>query len=836
MPKTTNGEQRGLAWPEHYADLEAGIEKQWGVDGLVYLIRKLSGGKSGALVYVADLNSRDFGGQAILKFDDYPDPQSQETNEAERHGRALKSAPEYARAHLSEIVNSYAHDQRLAILSTIAGRGLEYAEPWANSAYHDQLATAVRVAGEILEDWNKGYSLSDGLRTPADLLVGWLGYRLDPNKGRIHDFLREEHGLTPDQPTFMFDGEWFPNPLNFVASQASRDTQLRAVVGNVHGDLHGQNILVSSRSGSDPAYYLIDLALFEDNQCLFYDHAYFELTHLLRSRDQANAENWLSILASVGRLGQGGTVVQGDDLGLVQLVSAIRRELFQWVDRHEGNRLAHMESQALLARVAVGLCFAHRQISNESRSVAFLYAAYSLKDLLKHNGVDWPKYGPPVVVAAGGAGAVLVGQPSPHGQSEPAGAAEPVAAHVDAVEDTESGVPDKPAIAVMAFEDLSEDRTQEYFADGVSEDLVTELSRVDWLTVRSHESTLPYRGQRTDVRQVGRELGVQYVVSGSVRRAGDMVRVTGHLVDIETGNELWSERYDRKVDNIFAVQDEIAAAIVANIDSEAKTDQRELAARKRGPLNVWEMYQKSIWHFFRLTPDDDARALEQADRAVVAAPRFAGARAVLSALETRRLLMGYSTDWHKELDRAARNAERAVALDKTNATARVAMTVVLFLQGRLAESVAEGREAIRLNPSSAIAHVALGGALYWSGRSADALQVIERAMVFNPRDRLRFSVKGLQALCEADLGSLENAESFAREAIRVGPRAAFGHLALALCLVRAGRVDEAHEAIEALHRARADYGIKTIETTIGAMEAKQRDRFLSDLRTAGLAG
>jgi len=828
--------QSGLPWPGDFADLQPQIREQWTVDGEIYLVRRLSGGKSGALVYAADLDSRDFGGQAILKFDRYPEA-ADEPNEAEQHKLALEQAPDYAADHLPRLVNTFRHDERVAILSTIAGRGLEYAEPWLKCRYDRQLAAARTLSRGILDGWNAGYRMAEGLKTPQELLQGWLGYRLDPNRGRIHSFLSDEHQLTPEQPSFVVDGEWLPNPVAFI-EQRSRlpdHLQLRAATGNVHGDLHGFNVLVASPPGSDPTYYLIDLALYRAGQYLFYDHAYFELTYLLASRDRGNPANWLSILASIEESGHGGMAAQGDDVGLVQLVDALRREVFDWVDRREANRLSYMESQYQLARVAVGLCFAHRQISVESRTMAFLYAAHNLKGFLRHNDVDWPKYGPPFALS----------QPAdtkPDTQAAPAAepaAAAPAPAPPAEAEDgpqEASSLPQKPAIAVIPFDNLGGDPEQEYFADGITEDLITQLSRIDWLTVISQRSTAAYKGQAVDSQRIGRELGVHFVVTGSMRKAGDTVRVAAQLIDAETGSTAWADRFDRKLEDIFAAQDEIVDAIVANVDTEAKYTEREEARRKRGPLNAWESYQKGMWHFFKTTPEDDEAAAEQMQQAIRLAPDFANAEAMLAILKTRKFIFGVTTDPASDLAQAFEHAEKAVAVDDRSALAHIALGRVLGFRGQLDEGLVEMELAVRLNPSSAGGYLALAAILYWKGRSAEALKTIDQALRLSPHDPMMFAVRSIQALCHADLGNLSEAEGFARAAVRAAPKAVVPCVALAVVLVRQQRIAEARAVAAEMRRLSPGPGFAGIATLVSYMEPTQRERFLADLGTAGVGG
>ena len=834
--------QSGLPWPDDFADLRPQIREQWGVEGEIYLVRQLSGGKSGALVYAADLDARDFGGQAILKFDRYPEAAG-EPNEAEQHQLALEQAPDYAAEHLPRLVNTFREDRRAAILSTIAGRGLEYAEPWLKCRYDRQLATARTLSRGILDGWNARYRMAEGLRTPQELLQAWLGYRLDPEKGRIRGFLADVHRLGSEQPTFVVDGEWLPNPLAFAEQRSPLPDhlKLRAATGNLHGDLHGYNVLVASPPGSDPTYYLIDLALYRAGQYLFYDHAYFELTYLLASRDKANPANWLSILASIEESGRGGMAALGDDVGLVQLVDALRREVFDWVDRREANRLSYMESQYLLARVAVGLCFAHRQISTEGRTMAFLYAAHNLKAFLRHNDVDWPKYGPPFALSQPTDG-TPAGQASPAPEPSAAAGPAPVApapaapAAAGSAETEDLGSPMKPAIAVLPFDNLGGDPEQEYFADGITEDLTTQLSRIDWLTVISQRSTAAYKGQTVDSQRIGRELGVHYVVTGSMRKAGDTVRVAAQLIDAETGSTAWADRFDRKLEDIFAAQDEIVDAIVANIDTEAKYTEREEARRKRGPLNAWESYQKGMWHFFKTTPEDDEAAAEQMQQAIRLAPDFANAEAMLAILKTRKFIFGVTTDPASDLTEAFEHAEKAVAADDRTALAHIALGRVLGFRGQLDEGLVEMELAVRLNPSSANGYLALAAILYWKGLSAEALKKIDQALRLSPHDPMMFAVRSIQALCHADLGNLSDAETCARAAVRAAPKAVIPYAALAVVLVRQQRVEEARAVAAEMRGLSPGPGFAAITILVSYMEPTQRARFLADLGTAGVGG
>lgn len=402
MPLEDHEANPGLPWPEAYREILPVLRDKWGIADAIYLSRKLSGGKSGALVYMADIQSRAFTGQAILKLEQAANSARREGIEADLHSLAIDDAPEFAAAHLPKLLHALRHNDQVAVLSTIAGGGLEYAEPLAESAFDRQMSVIREVSRGLLEDWNPDYKLSNGMHAPHELLGSWLDYRLDPAAGgRLHRFM-EESGLSPETPSIVFEGRWLPNPMALAMAVPGlpEQPQLRAITGHCHGDLHGYNVLTGQAASDKPDYYLIDLALYQSHQFLFYDHAYFEVASLLRARGDADQAEWNSILVQLADFHHGDEdlPLRTDDLGLIELVRALRGEVTEWIARNQNNRRSFMENQCLLARVAAGLNFAHKRISLESRQMAFLYAAVNLKDYCRLNRLDWPKDGPPFAI------------------------------------------------------------------------------------------------------------------------------------------------------------------------------------------------------------------------------------------------------------------------------------------------------------------------------------------------------------------------------------------------------------------------------------------------------
>jgi class 3 adenylate cyclase len=393
-----------IPWPDDYRALEAHIREAWQVEDGLYLIRKLSG-KSGALVYAVDITCRDFKGQAILKLDRAPDAGWSEQDEAQRHQQAMDAVPQFAAEHLPRVVHASSHDGQLGILTTIAGRGLEYAAPLLQCPYDRQLETVAQLSRELLDGWNRDYAFAKGMQRPQDLLRDWLRYRLDPAEGHIHGFLAGTCGLPAEAASFIADGRWYPNPLAFALapSNGAGDIQLRAAVGHSHGDLHGLNVLIRPLEGGGSTYYLIDLALYRPDAFLFYDHAYFELSTLLQKRGEAGLSHWCALLRALDPRDQGraGQAQNGDDLGIVQLIRSLRCETFAWIEEHEPNRLSYLESQVLLARVAVGLNFVNKPLEPAGRVKALLFAASELKSFLKLHAVEWDKQGAPLGLPGG---------------------------------------------------------------------------------------------------------------------------------------------------------------------------------------------------------------------------------------------------------------------------------------------------------------------------------------------------------------------------------------------------------------------------------------------------
>jgi adenylate cyclase len=271
---------------------------------------------------------------------------------------------------------------------------------------------------------------------------------------------------------------------------------------------------------------------------------------------------------------------------------------------------------------------------------------------------------------------------------------------------------DKPSIAVLPFANLGADPEQEYFSDGVADDILTELSRDRTLFVIARNSSFTYRGRSVDVKQVGRQLGVRYLVEGSVRRYAGRVRVTAQLIDASAGNQIWAERYDRDVADVFAVQDEIANSVTQAVHP-AVTHAEQRRALRKAPENLgaWEAYQRGLWHWAKGGATDVSSAGDYFRRAATLDPMFASPRAMLAFVYLWELSLGGVQTFAENVDRAEREARDAVDLDSKNTQALTAGSWVLVYRGNLEAALVQARNATAANQNDATAHLTEGNAL-----------------------------------------------------------------------------------------------------------------------------
>ncbi len=394
---------------------------------------------------------------------------------------------------------------------------------------------------------------------------------------------------------------------------------------------------------------------------------------------------------------------------------------------------------------------------------------------------------------------------------------------------------DKPSIAVLPFDNLSGDPEQEYFVDGIAEDLITAFSRMRWLSVTARNSTFSYKGQSPDVRQVGRELGIRYVLEGSVRKGGKRVRISAQLIDAGDGNHIWAQRYDRELEDIFDLQDEITLTIAGAIEPELAKTERERAQRKPVEnLDAWDLCQRGLWHLWQYTKDDNKEAQRLFSRAIEMEPRLATAHTHLSYSHHFDNTMGYSDSPQQSIALAETAAKQAIAIDDKDAMAHCTLGRVLTVSGDYPAAIAELRAAINLNPSLALAHHSLGFAYMLQGRGAEAVVELELARRLSPHDPQMWLFETLAAVAHMLLGQFELAEQLARSAIRRPGVGFWVHVALASVLGRVGRVKEARESLAKLFELKPDFSQELFESILIGVDPSLTDTIFDGLYKAGL--
>ncbi len=393
----------------------------------------------------------------------------------------------------------------------------------------------------------------------------------------------------------------------------------------------------------------------------------------------------------------------------------------------------------------------------------------------------------------------------------------------------------KPSIAVLPFANMSGDAEQEYFSEGITEDIITNLSRNRAFFVISRSTSFTYKGSAVDVGKVARELGVRYVLEGSVRRAGNRVRITAQLIDAETGHHLWADRYDRDFADVFAVQDEIAQTITGELAPGIIAAEMRQARRKHpSELDAWDRTMRAHWHIRRFTREDMAEARRLLEEAIALDSVNAMALADLSVAYHFEACFGWDEDVAQTYARCGEAARRAVAIDDGDANAQSALAMYDIFQGRHEEGRRRLRRAVDLDPNSAFARGYLGVSYGFTGDYEAALPILDEAVRLSPRDPLLVIwhlCKGWAALLSE---RYQEAIEFTTEAVEANPEFPDVYAVLAAAHGHLGNAVAAVEALaEFLRRTPAlTASDERLNRPFG--NPAQRERFLEGLRKAGM--
>jgi TolB-like protein/class 3 adenylate cyclase len=397
-------------------------------------------------------------------------------------------------------------------------------------------------------------------------------------------------------------------------------------------------------------------------------------------------------------------------------------------------------------------------------------------------------------------------------------------------------LPDRPSIAVLPFQNMSGDAEQEYFADGMVDDIITELSRMRWLFVIARNSSFTYKGRAVDVKQVGRALGVRYVLEGSVRKAGDRVRITGQLIDASTGSHLWADRFDGGLADIFDLQDRVTASVVAAIAPKLELAEIERAKRKpTDSLDAYDYYLRGLAGVHRWTREGNDEALKMFYRAIELDPEFASAYGMAARCYSQRKTAGWMTDRARETAEAERLAWQAAELGGDDPVALwTAGLALAFVVGKLEDGATFTERALALNPNLAWAWLFSGWVNVWIGEPEVAIQRFAHAMRLSPQDPLYFQMQAGTAAAHFFAGRYAEASTWAEAAVR-GQRS----FLLVLCTAAAanalaGRTAEAGKAMARLRQFDPNLSLSNLGDLLTLRRPEDVAKWREGLRKAGL--
>jgi TolB-like protein/class 3 adenylate cyclase/Flp pilus assembly protein TadD len=403
----------------------------------------------------------------------------------------------------------------------------------------------------------------------------------------------------------------------------------------------------------------------------------------------------------------------------------------------------------------------------------------------------------------------------------------------DTVEQTLPSISDKPSVAVLPFDNLSNDPEQDFFADGLTEDLITDLSKISGLFVIARNSSFVYKNKPVPIQQISRELGVQFVLEGSVRKSGGKIRINAQLVDGATGGHLWAERYDRDYKNIFSLQDEIIGKIAQALKvTLTVAEQQKISRQETDDLEAYEFFLKGRQQYVRRSRDGNRLAQELLEKAIARDPEFARAYALLARAHSRDFVDGWSESPEASLDRALDIARTAVALDSSSPQSHMAMADALRFRGETDEAVAAAKKAVELDPNFADGYALLAQTLAYAGEPERGLEMIGRAMLLNPRPS--YAYLGIQGQNRFALELYGPAIVSFEGAVALNPEVQRMHLWLAASYARVGRQEDAEWEVEEIQAINPDASLTNTALLLPFGDPAHRRNFLDALRLAGM--
>jgi adenylate cyclase len=395
--------------------------------------------------------------------------------------------------------------------------------------------------------------------------------------------------------------------------------------------------------------------------------------------------------------------------------------------------------------------------------------------------------------------------------------------------------PQKLSIVVLPFRNMSGDPEHDSFVDGVTEEIITALSRVRWFFVIARGSAFAYKSRDLDPNEIARELGVRYILMGSIRRADDRIRVAAQLIDANSRSNVWARSYDRALSDIFAVQDEITQTIVGGIEPELGRAERERARiKQRDSIDAWSIYQRGMFHVYRYTQVDLAQARKLFEDAIAIDAELGPAYSAIAEAYYYEVVYGFAKLPGENRQRAIEVAQKAVALDHNDAGAHCTLGRIRYLCREYAAAISELEFALDLNPSLALAHYGLGAAFVFSGRPYDALPHLESAIRLSPQDPNMGSYLVRIAEAKYLIGDDEEAVRFALRALAQPSFQWSRYAVLIAALGQLGRQEEARRYLAELSRIRPDFSVAFVRTMHPFSRDMGIDRYYEGLRKAGV--
>jgi adenylate cyclase len=394
-------------------------------------------------------------------------------------------------------------------------------------------------------------------------------------------------------------------------------------------------------------------------------------------------------------------------------------------------------------------------------------------------------------------------------------------------------LPDKPSIAVLPFVNMSGDPKEEYFSDGITEEIITALSKVPHLFVISRQSTFTYKGKPVKVKQVSEELGVRYVLEGSVRKEGNKVRITAQLIDAITGHHLWADRYDRDQREVFALQDEITKKILIELQVKLTAgEQARLYGRGTDNLEAYIKVLQGREYYWRLDREGNILARKLFEEAIALDPKYPAPYWLLGMTHIMDAWFDWGQSKEDSLSRAMELAQKTISLNDLDSNAHGSLVAAYRMKGDYDKAIAEGKRAVELDPNSADAHVWLGIALYTVDRAEEAIPLLEKAIRLNPFAYTWYFLHLGNAY--QSLGRYDEAIAAYQKALRLSPNNLFAHLGVTATYSQLGRDKEASAHVKEILRISPDFSLDRYAEKFPYKNQAEKERRINTLRKAGL--